>query len=139
MKVKTDSKPAKQSRRTMIAMTGLAAAGAAIGLSKAEAAAKPKPMLMFVQLSEGIKVDEAAKTIRLVNLNPSTLYFADRPERIAGHVKLANYLQEWTSKAGNAEPASTRASIPSTLSRSGASWRGHSKHTLPPACSTSLA
>jgi len=26
--------------------------------------------------------------------------FADRPERIAGHIKMVDYLNEWTSKAG---------------------------------------
>jgi hypothetical protein len=65
-------------------------------------AAKPKtrPMLMFVQVAEGVKIDEAAKTVRLVNLSPQTVYFADRPVRLAGHVTLDNYMKEWTSKAG---------------------------------------
>ena len=49
---------------------------------------------------DGGKVDEAAKTIRLVGISPHTVYFADRPERLAGHIKMAAYLEEWTSKAG---------------------------------------
>ena len=61
---------------------------------------KPQPELMFVQLSQSIKVDEAKKTLRLVGVSPQTLYFADRPERIAGHVTMDQYLTEWTSKAG---------------------------------------
>ncbi|WP_157224449.1 hypothetical protein [Rhizobium mesoamericanum] len=80
-------------------VAGLASQPGLPGTAHAEGK-KPKPMLMFVQLSEGFKHDEAAKTIRLVNVDPNTLYFADRPERIAGHIKMDLYLKEWTSKAG---------------------------------------
>ena len=96
---------AKPSRRSAISAGAIAILGGlASQLSVAGPAsgdeAKPKSMLMFVQLSEGFKHDEAAKTIRLVNVDPNTLYFADRPERIAGHIKMDLYMQEWTSKAG---------------------------------------
>jgi hypothetical protein len=85
----------------MISGAALAAAfGVPLALTRSARADEAKPMLMFVQLAEGLKVDEAAKTIRLVNLSPHTLYFADRPERIAGHIKTAAYLEEWTAKAG---------------------------------------
>jgi len=60
----------------------------------------PKAQLMFVQVAEDLKVDANAKTIRLVKVNQQTLYFSDRPERIAGHLKMADYLKEWTAKAG---------------------------------------
>jgi hypothetical protein len=59
-----------------------------------------KAQLMFVQVGEDLKVDEAAKTLRLVKVGQQTLYFSDRPVRIAGHLKMSEYLQEWTSKAG---------------------------------------
>jgi hypothetical protein len=58
------------------------------------------PQLMFVQIAEDVKVDAAAKTLRLVKVDQQTLYFSDRPVRIAGHVNMAAYLKEWTSKAG---------------------------------------
>ena len=58
------------------------------------------PELMFVQSAEDLKVDSAAKTLRLVRVNQQTLYFADRPERVAGHLKMADYLKEWTAQAG---------------------------------------
>ena len=45
-------------------------------------------------------MDPTAKTIRLVNVNQQTLYFTDRPNRIAGHVKMDAYLEEWTAQAG---------------------------------------
>ena len=58
------------------------------------------PQLMFVQSAEDLKVDRAASTIRLVKVNQQTLYFSDRPQRIAGHITMADYLKEWTAKAG---------------------------------------
>lgn len=64
------------------------------------AATPASPQFMFVQVAEDLKVDTAAKTLRLVKVNQQTLYFADRPDRVAGHLKMADYLTEWTSKAG---------------------------------------
>jgi hypothetical protein len=58
------------------------------------------PELMFVQSAEDLRVDPAAKTLRLVKINQQTLYFSDRPQRIAGHLKMDDYLKEWTAKAG---------------------------------------
>jgi len=58
------------------------------------------PQLMFVQTAEDLKVDPAKSTLRLVKVNQQTLYFSDRPQRIAGHLKMGDYLQEWTAKAG---------------------------------------
>jgi hypothetical protein len=59
-----------------------------------------KVQLMFVQTAEDIKVDPIKKTIRLVNVNKQTLYFSDRPNRIAGNLTMAAYLDEWTARAG---------------------------------------
>ena len=53
----------------------------------ATSATSPQAQLMFVQVAEDLKVDAAAKTLRLVKVNPQTLYFSDRPVRIAGHFK----------------------------------------------------
>ena len=55
---------------------------------------------MFVQIAEDLRVDPATSTMRLVNVGQQTLYFSDRPVRIAGHLKMADYLEEWTKKAG---------------------------------------
>jgi hypothetical protein len=87
------------SRRALLRAAG---AGAALTLLSAGAAEaeEAKPMLMFVQLSASAVIDRAAGKIRLVNLSPQTVYFADRPVRLAGHITLENYMKEWTSKAG---------------------------------------
>jgi hypothetical protein len=67
--------------------------------SKTSAATAPA-QFMFVQSAEDMAVDPATKTLRLVKVSQQTLYFSDRPVRIAGHMKMADYLTEWTAKAG---------------------------------------
>jgi hypothetical protein len=103
------------SRRRLLAL----AAGGGLGLSLLSGtgaqAEDDRPMLMFVQLASGTVVDDAARTIRLVNLSPQTLYFSDRPDRIAGHVKLDRYLADWTAAAGadnfGADPPNAALSV----------------------------
>jgi hypothetical protein len=74
--------------------------GAYLTTSTTSSAASESPQLMFVQTADDVKIDPATSTFRLVKVNQQTLYFSDRPVRIAGHLKMADYLQEWTSKAG---------------------------------------
>lgn len=56
--------------------------------------------LMFVQTAEDFKANPKNKTLRLVNVNPQTLYFSDRPKRVAGNITMPAYFDEWTDKAG---------------------------------------
>ena len=58
-------------------------------------------MFMFVHTADDIKVDPSASTLRLVNVNQQAVYFSHRPKRIAGHMRLADYLKEWTEGADN--------------------------------------
>ena len=71
--------------------------------------------LLFVQVSEDLEVDSEASTLRLVNVSPQTLYFSDRPNRIAGHLKMEEFLDEWTEKAGEdnlgADPPNATLSV----------------------------
>ena len=69
-------------------------------VSTASAATAGTPQYMFVRIADDVKVDASAKTFRLVNVNQKTLYFSDRPIRIAGHFKMDALLKEWTAKAG---------------------------------------
>ena len=59
-----------------------------------------KAQLMFVQSANNLTVDSAKQTLRLVEVNPQTLYFSDRPVRIAGHIPMSGYLDEWKASAG---------------------------------------
>jgi len=69
--------------------------------TKQETASAQKVQLMFVQTSEDLKVNSEDKTLRLVNVNPQTLYFSDRPKRVAGNLTMPAYFDEWTAKAGS--------------------------------------
>jgi hypothetical protein len=57
-----------------------------------------KIQLMFVQTAEDFKAD--SKTLRLVNVGQQTLYFSDRPVRVAGHLTMPAYMDEWKAGAG---------------------------------------
>jgi len=94
-----ESRVASRRRLLGCAVGGLLLAGSVFGPAES-AFAKTKPMLMFVQVAEGVRIDDSSKTMRLVNVSPQTVYFADRPVRMAGHITLDNYMKECTSKAG---------------------------------------
>jgi len=82
-----------------VIFAGLLAPSTAFG-ADAKDSPKKTPQLMFVQTGDDVKVDDASKTLRLVKVGQQTLYFSDRPARIAGHLKMAEYLEEWTKQAG---------------------------------------
>jgi hypothetical protein len=81
-------------------LLSMAACGKTSITSKTSTPSSGATQYMFVQTAEDLKVDPAASTFRLVNVNQQTLYFSDRPVRIAGHIKMPDYLEEWTKKAG---------------------------------------
>jgi hypothetical protein len=86
-------------RRNILKTALLVAAVAPLGALLAPAdAAESKVQLMFVQSSESLKADD--KTLRLVNVSPQTIYFTDRPVRMAGHITMSDYMKEWTAAAG---------------------------------------
>ncbi|MEA5532566.1 hypothetical protein [Crocosphaera sp. XPORK-15E] len=68
--------------------------------SAQDASSSQKIQLMFVQTAEDFKADTAKKTLRLVNVTPQTLYFSDRPQRIAGNLTMPAYMDEWKAGAG---------------------------------------
>lgn len=85
----------------------VAAASLAIGMAlppqaalavEVPAAAPVMAQLLFVQNAHGVEVGGGGKTLTLKGLSPTTLFFSDRPVRIAGHYLTAEYLQFW--KAG---------------------------------------
>ncbi|MDG4553073.1 MAG: hypothetical protein P9E24_02315 [Candidatus Competibacter sp.] len=92
-------------RKCMAAVALVAVVSLISSLSLAETketketkAEKEKIQLMFVQTAEDLKADD--KTLRLVNVGQQTLYFSDRPVRIAGHITMPAYLDEWKAGAG---------------------------------------
>jgi len=97
--MKTVSKFYKRSNY-ILAVVVFTAAMLSNAASQTAPAATSKTQLMFVQSAEDLKVDPAKSTFRLVKVNQQTLYFSDRPQRIAGHLKMDQYLAEWAKAEG---------------------------------------
>ena len=102
------------SRRAIVALAAVAMAATGVMIKDA-GADDAKPMLMFVQLADRMAIDNSAMTLRLVDVAQQTLFFADRPERVAGHIKMDAFLEEWTAKAGadnfGADPPNATLSV----------------------------
>ena len=84
----------------LIALTGaLVLCGLFIGRAdEPKKADQDKIQLMFVQTADDFKAD--GKTLRLINVGQQTLYFSDRPVRIAGHLTMPAYMDEWKAGEG---------------------------------------
>lgn len=93
----------------VLPQAGLAQAPAAKAPAK-PASAKPAPEpsvmqkveLLFVQNATGIEYDKAKGTLRMKNIGRSTLFFTDRPVRMAGHYHTRDeFLPAWNEGADN--------------------------------------
>ena len=67
-------------------------AGAAEHTRK-EAKHADKPQFLFVQSAQGVEYADGRLTLK--GINPITVLFSDRPERLAGHMKTANFVPFW--------------------------------------------
>ncbi len=78
--------------RTLLAVPGVAVL---FLCSASLLAGEPKIVeVLFVQSARNVVFDGG--TLTLKNVSPSTLFFSDRPERIAGHYTNEEYLKIWT-------------------------------------------
>jgi len=58
--------------------------------------------LLFVQNSTGMQYDKAKGTLRMKNISASTLFFTDRPVRMAGHYHTkGEFMKFWTEGPDN--------------------------------------
>ena len=87
-----------KNRRDLLVSAALTAAALLSTFPVSVSADDSKVQLMFVQTADGFKAD--AKTFRLVNVAKQTLFFADRPVRLAGHVTMSAYMTEWKKGEG---------------------------------------
>jgi hypothetical protein len=73
------------------------------GLSHAAGtpAVKQKVELLFVQNSKGVAIDKDKRTLTLKGVGPTTLFFSDRPVRMAGHYNMQEYLDFWKEGRDN--------------------------------------
>ncbi|MCB1441725.1 MAG: hypothetical protein KDJ72_01780 [Methyloceanibacter sp.] len=67
-----------------------------VGALLATAGEEKKADFLFVQSAKNMSFDPATNKLTLENVSPVTLFFTDRPERIAGNMKTAAFLPFWS-------------------------------------------
>ena len=124
---KNDPKPqtpdeSETSRRRFL-KTGAAAAGVvllgdALRATVALATDQDQPdleevQLLFVQNAKDAVMDNDRLT--LIGVNPTTIFFSDRPKRIAGHMSTEDFVLDWQEKTGkesfHAKPPNAAMSV----------------------------
>jgi hypothetical protein len=85
-------------RRTFLAAT-LAAPAVPLGSVMAQAVKEQAKQadFLFVQTAKGMSFDKSTNKLTLEGVSPITLFFSDRPERIAGNMKTAAFVPFWST------------------------------------------
>jgi len=67
--------------------------------SRAETSAQTAKQadFLFVQSATGMSFDKATQKLTLHGVSPITLFFSDRPERIAGNMKTVAFVPFWSA------------------------------------------
>jgi hypothetical protein len=100
------------------AFTGAALLGGAFHVSRALAADENPPdlkdvQMLFVQNAKDVAMRDGRLT--LIGVSPTTIFFSDRPKRIAGHMYTEDFVLEWQKGTGpesfNTDPPNGTLSI----------------------------
>jgi hypothetical protein len=92
-------------RRSFVSAVALMASLTLFAAAAAHAADTPAPKteasgavadFLFVQSAQGMSFDKAANTLTLTGVSPVTVFFSDRPERIAGNMRTADFVPFWS-------------------------------------------
>jgi hypothetical protein len=83
------------------------------GLGYAQDSEPAEMSLLFVQNAQGVTYDSASKTLTLKGISPVVTFFADRPDRVAGHVLLPGFIKIWDegSESFKKDPPNASLSI----------------------------
>ena len=89
--------------KTGVAFTGAALLGKAFNVDLVSAAnEKPQDLkdvqLLFVQNAKDVVLKDGRLT--LIGISPTTIFFSDRPNRIAGHMHTEDFVLEWQKGTG---------------------------------------
>lgn len=83
-------------RMSSVATAALTLALVLTGAFLATAAEEKKADFLFVQSAKTMKFDPATNKLTLEDVSPVTLFFTDRPERVAGNMKTTAFLPFWS-------------------------------------------
>jgi hypothetical protein len=87
-------------RRSFAAATAIAA-GSFASLRSALAQGSSEPEFLFVQSAKGMTFDKATSKVTLEGVSPATVFFSDRPDRIAGNMTTAAFIPFWSKGKDN--------------------------------------
>lgn len=82
-------------RRNLLVAATAVAATASLGARQSRAADQSADFL-FVQTASGMAFDKATSRLKLEGVGATTLFFSDRPERIAGNLSTAAFVPFWS-------------------------------------------
>lgn len=82
-------------RNLLLTAAAVAATGAAMK-PQLTRAVEASADFLFVQTANGMTFDKAASKLTLEDVGATTLFFSDRPERIAGNMKTAAFVPFWS-------------------------------------------
>jgi hypothetical protein len=90
-------------RRSFVAATLAVSSIASVKSAFAQGAQRqPKQgEFLFVQSSKGMTFDKATNKLTLTGVSPVTVFFTDRPERIAGNMKTMSFIPFWSEGKDN--------------------------------------
>jgi len=84
-------------RRTIVAATAFTLAASLLAAVTFATAAEEKTAdFLFVQSAKSMSFDPATNKLTLENISPVTVFFTDRPERIAGNMKTTRFIPFWS-------------------------------------------
>jgi hypothetical protein len=92
----TTSQPTDHRRRSLLAGAGALAALAAGAAPAARAEDTATADFLFVQTADSMAFDAHTSTLTLSGVSPVTLFFADRPDRIAGNMTTERFVPFWS-------------------------------------------
>jgi len=97
---------------TAALVAGLAALPGAVPAAGTPAV-KQKVELLLVQNSKGVAIDKNKGTLTLKGVGATTLFFSDRPVRMAGHFNKEDYLKLWADgkDSFSADPPNATLSV----------------------------
>lgn len=84
-------------RRELILGFSLIPLSVAARNTSAAEQAEAKPEFLFVQSSEGVRYANGVLTLK--GVNPVTILFSDRPDRLAGHMATDEFVPFWSEGA----------------------------------------
>jgi hypothetical protein len=87
-------------RRSFIAASALAASSLA-SLKAAFAQGGQEAEFLFVQSAKSLTFDKATSKVTLEGVSPATVFFSDRPDRIAGNMTTAAFIPFWSQGKDN--------------------------------------